>query len=82
MTRLSTDYEIECHMLEKNSDGLHRAEIEHVARDRYKMLPRWQQDSKAISASKGSVTMDRGKGKKGRPHPIFDGKRFIIGMWI
>ena len=50
-------------MLENNSRGLERAEIERVAENQYSRLLRQQQDSKA---SKGTTTADRGE-KNRRP---------------
>ena len=60
---LSADFEMECCMLENNSAGLNRAEIERVVGNQYNRLLRQQQDSKALLASKGTVTANRGKGK-------------------
>ena len=76
---LSADFEIECRMLENNSVGLNRAEIERVVGNQYSRLLRQQQDSKALSASKGTVTANRGKGKNRRPHHKFDGNCFNCG---
>ena len=64
---LSAEYEMECRMLENNPDCLNRVEIERVVGNRYNRLLRRQQDSKAMSVSKSSVTVDRGKGKNRRP---------------
>ena len=66
-------------MLENNPGGLNRAEIERVAGNQYNRLLRQQQDSKALSASKGTVTANRGKGKNRRPHHLFDGNSFNCG---
>ena len=43
-------------MLENNPDGLNRGEIERVVGIQYNRLLRQQQDSKALSASRGTVT--------------------------
>ena len=59
--------------------GLNRAEIERVVGNQYNRLLRQQQDSKALSASKGTVTADREKGKNRRLHHKFDGNCFICG---
>ena len=76
---LSTDFEMECRMLENNPAGLNRAEIEYVVENQYNRLLRQQQDSKALSASKGTVTANRGKGKNRRPHHKFDGNCLNCG---
>ena len=57
---LSADYEIEVRMLENNLTGLELAEIERVAGNQYNRVFRQQQDSKALSALKGTATADRG----------------------
>ena len=66
-------------MLENNSAGLNRAEIERVVGNQYNRLLRQQQDSKALSASKGTVTANRGKGENRRPHHKIDGNCLIYG---
>ena len=76
---LSVDFEMECRMLENNPAGLNRAEIERVVGNQYNRLLRQQQDSKALSASKGTVTANRGNGKNGRLHHKFDGNCFNCG---
>ena len=53
VSRLSADFEMECRILENNPAGLNRAEIERVIGNQYNRLLRQQQDSKALSASKG-----------------------------
>ena len=73
---MSADFEMECRILENNSAGLDRAEIERVVGNQYNRLLRQQQDSKALSASKGTVTATRGKGKNRRPHLKFEGNCF------
>ena len=75
---LSADFEMECRILE-NPAGLNRAEIERVVGNQYNRLFRQQQDSKALSASKGTVTANREKGKNRRLHHKFDGKCFNCG---
>ncbi|CAN0014798.1 unnamed protein product [Ascophyllum nodosum] len=74
---LSADFEMECRMLE--NAGLNRAEVERVVGNQYSRLLRQQQDSKALSASKGTVTANRGKGKNRRLHHKFDGNCFNCG---
>ena len=74
---LSACYEMECRMLENNPAGLNRAEIERIVGSQYNRLLRQQQDSKALSASKGTVTANRGKGKNRRSHHKFDGAASI-----
>ena len=69
---LSVEFEMECLMLENSSAGLNRSEIERVVGDQYNRLLRQQQDSKALSASKRTVTANREKGKNRRPHLKFD----------
>ena len=76
---LSADFKMECRMLENNPAGLNRAEIERVVGNQYNRLLRQQQNSKALSASKGTVTADRGKGKNRRLHHKFDGNCFNYG---
>ena len=79
MSGLSADFEMECRMPENNPAGLNRAEIERVVGNQYNRLLRQQQDSKALSASKGTSTVNRGKGKNRRLHHRFDGNRFSRG---
>ena len=76
---LSADFEMECRMLENNPAGLNRAKVERVVVNQYNRLIRQQQDSKALSASKGTDTVNRGKGKNRRPHHKFDGNCFNCG---
>ena len=76
---LSADFEMECRMLENNPASLNRAKIERVVGNHYNRLLRQQQDSKALAASKGTVTANRGKGKNRRPHHKFDGYCFNCG---
>ena len=76
---LSADFEMECRMLENNPAGLNRAEIGRVVGNQYNRLLRQKQDSKALSASKGTATVNRGKGKNRRPHHKFDGNCFNCG---
>ena len=76
---LSADFEMECRMLENNPTGLNRAETERVVGNQYNRLLRKQQDSKALSASKGTVTANRGKGKNSKLHHKFDGNCFNCG---
>ena len=76
---LPVDFEMECRMLENNPAGPNRAEIERVVENQYNRLLRQQQDSKALSASKGTVTANRGKGKNRRLHHKFDGNCFNRG---
>ena len=66
-------------MLENNPAGLKRAEIERVVGNQYNRLLRQQQDSKALSASNGTVTANRGKGRNRRPHHKFNGNCFSCG---
>ena len=76
---LSADFEMECRILESNPAGLNRAEIERVVGNQYNRLLRQQQDSKALSASKGAVTANRGKGKNRKLYHKFDGNWFNCG---
>ena len=73
---LSADFEMQCRILENNPAGLNRAEIERVVGNQYNRLLRQQQDSKALSASKVTVTTNRGKGKNRKFHNKFDGNCF------
>ena len=65
---MSADFEVECRILENNPAGLNRAEIERVVGNQHNRLLRQQQDSKALSASKGTVTANRGKRKNRKLH--------------
>ena len=76
---LSADFEMESRMLENNPAGVNRAEIKRAVENQYKRLLRQQQDSKALSTSKGTVTVNRGKGNNRRPHHKFDGNCFNGG---
>ena len=76
---LSVDFERECRILENNPAGLNRAEIERVVEDQYNSLLRQQQDSKSLSASKGTVTTNRGKEKNRKFYRKFDGNCFNCG---
>ena len=73
---MSADFEMGGRILENNSAGLDRAEIERVVGNQYNRLLRQQQDSKALSVSKGTVTANRGKGKNRRPLHKFEGNCF------
>ena len=75
---LSADCEIEVFMLENNPTGLERAYIEHVVENQYNRLLRRQQDSKALSALKGTTTADRGE-KDRRTCNLFKGTCFNCG---
>ena len=76
---LSADFEMECRMLDNNPAGLNKAEIERVEGNQYNRLLRQQHDSEALSASQGTATTNRGKGKNRRPHHKFDGNCFNCG---
>ena len=76
---LCADFEIECRILENNPACLNKAEIEHVVGNQCNRLLRQQQDSKALSASKGTVTANRGKGKNRKLHHKFEGNCFNCG---
>ena len=76
---LSADSEMEYRMLKNNPAGLNRAEIERIVENQYNRLLRQQQDSNALSALKGTVTANRGKGKNRRLLHIFDGNCFNCG---
>ena len=75
---LSADYNIEVFMLENNPTGLERAEIELVVGNQYNRLLRQQEDSKALSASKGTTTANRGE-KNRRSCNLFKGICFNCG---
>ncbi|CAM9533451.1 unnamed protein product, partial [Ascophyllum nodosum] len=76
---LSADFEMECRMLENNPDGLNRGEIERVVGNQYNRLLKQQQDSKALSASRGTITANRENGKNRRLCNKFEGKCFNCG---
>ena len=76
---LSAGFEMECRMLENNPGGLNKAEIERVVGNQYNRLLSQQQDSKALSALKGTSTANRGKGKNRRLHHKFNGNCFNCG---
>ena len=75
VAEFSADYEIKVRMLENNPTGLERAELEPVVGNRYNRLIRQQQNSKALSASKGTTTADR-REKKRKPSNQFEGNCF------
>ena len=75
---LPPGYEIEVRMLKNNSTGFERAEIERVVVNQYNRLLRQQQNSKALSASKGTTAAGRGE-KKWRPCNRFEGNCFNCG---
>ena len=79
VSSLSADFEMECRILENNPAGLNRAEIERVVGKQFNRLLGQQQDSNALSASKGTVTANRGKGKNRKLHHKFDGNCFSCG---
>ena len=76
---LSAGFEMECRILENNPACLNRADIERVVGNQFNRLLSQQQDSKALSASKGTVTANRGKGKNRKLHQKFDGNCFNCG---
>ena len=76
---LSADFEMECRMLKNNPAGLNRAEIRRVVENQHTRLLRQQQDSNVLSALKGTVTANRGKGKNRRLLHKFDGNCFNCG---
>ena len=65
-------------MLENNPASLDRAEIERVVGNQYDRLLMQQNDSKALSASGSTTTMDRGEKKK-RLRNRFKGNCFNCG---
>ena len=75
VARLSADHEIEVRMLENSPIGLERAEIELIVRNQYNRLLRQQQNSKALSASKSTTTVDCGE-KNRRPRNQFESNCF------
>ena len=76
---VSADFEMKCRILENNPACLNWSEIERVVGNQYNRLLRQQQDLKALSASKGTVTANREKEKNRRLHHKFDGKCFNCG---
>ena len=62
----------EVHMLENKPTGLERAETERVVGNQHNRFRRQQQDSKTISASKDTATVDRGE-KNRRPRNRLEG---------
>ena len=75
----SAIYDDHTYILENNPAGLNRAEIERVVGNQYNRVLRQQEDLKALSASKGTVTANCGKGKNRRLHHKFDGNCFNCG---
>ena len=65
-------------MLENNPTGLERAKIECVVGNQYNRLLRQQQDSKVLSASKGTTTANRGENIR-RPRNRFESNYFNCG---
>ena len=78
---LSADYQIEVRILENNPTGLERVEIERVVENQYNRILRQQQDSKALLASKGTTTVDRGEKKRGSRNR-FEGNCFNCGRKV
>ena len=76
---LSANFEMESRILENNPAGFSRAVVERVVRNQYNRLLRQQQDSKALLASNGTVTANRGKGKNRKLRHKFDGNCFNCG---
>ena len=66
-------------MLENDSTGLERADIEHVVGNQYNRRLRQQQYSKPLLASKGTTPADHGQEKNRRPRYQFEGDRFNCG---
>lgn len=79
VARMPADHEMKCQILEKNIDGLNRANNGRVAGNQCNRLHRQQQDSSDMSALNGSVTADCDKGKNRRPRPNFKDKCFRSG---
>ena len=75
---MSADYRIEDRILENRPTGLERAEIERLVGNPHNRLLRQQQDSKALSASKGTTTVDCGE-KNRRLRNRFEGNCFSCG---
>ena len=75
---LSANYGIEVRMLENNSTGLEKAEIERVVGNQFNRLLRQHQTSKALSALKGTATAGRSE-KKWSPCSPFKGNYFNCG---
>ena len=65
-------------MLENNPTGLERADVGRIVGNQYNRFLRQQQDSKALSASKGTTTADCGD-KNRRPRIRFEGNCFNCG---
>ena len=78
VTGLSSDFEIEVRMLGNNPTGIERTNIEPVIGSQFSRLLRQQQDSKVLSASKGTATADRGE-KTRKPHNRLEGSFFNCG---
>ena len=55
---------------------LNRTEVERIVGNQYNRLLRQQQDLKTLSASKGTITADCGKGKNRRSRNKFEGNIF------
>ena len=78
MAEISAVCQLEVRLLEINPIGLERTEIERVVGNQYNRLPRQQQSTTALSASKGTATADRGE-KNRRPRNRFEGTYFNCG---
>ena len=75
---LSADYGIEVRMLENDPTSLEKGEIERAVEKQYNRLLRQQRDSKALSASKNTLTTDRGERNR-RPRNPFKSNCFNCG---
>ena len=75
---LSADYAAEVRVLDNNPTGLERTKVEYGVGKQCSRLLSQQQDSKALSASKSTITADR-SGKNGRPCYRFKGNCFNCG---
>ena len=65
-------------LIENILTGVERAEIERVVENQYNRLLRQQQNSQALSTSKGITTADLGE-KNRRPRNRFEGNCFNYG---
>ena len=79
VAELSADYKKECRMLENIPTDSERAEIKDIVGNQYYRLLRRQQDSNALSASKDTITADRGQENSRRLQNQFESNCFNWG---
>ena len=64
---LSSDYEMECRMLENNPQGLNRSEVERVIGNQYNIRLRRQKDSRLCRRRRSASRRIAARGRIGDP---------------